>query len=156
MLGMVGWSLAGAGVVVLLVQAIARRALVDAIVQDPANRSVADITVGVATGLLRQMGWSALIYGLLIAMFAWLLGDHGWAVATRRTLAPALNASTGVVVAATAVLVLLLWVWSPGRVFDGWATGLTLVVLIAGAVAALRTQTHAESADDVGQVTAAT
>ncbi len=83
---------------------------------------------GVATGLLRQMGWSALIYGLLIAMFAWLLGDHGWAVATRRTLAPALNASTGMVVAATAVLLLLLWVWSPGRVFDGWATGLTLVV----------------------------
>jgi hypothetical protein len=156
MLGMVGWSVASVGVVVLLVQAIARRALVDAIVQDPANRSVADITTGVATGLLRQMGWSALIYGLLIATFASLLGDHRGAVATRRTLAPVLNAPTGVVAAGTAVLLLLVWVWSPGRVFDGWATALTLVALIVGAVAALRARTQAESTDDVGELSATT
>jgi hypothetical protein len=31
------------------------------------------------------MGWSALIYGLLIASLAWLLGDHRWAVVTRRS-----------------------------------------------------------------------
>jgi hypothetical protein len=142
-LGLVGWSLVSTGVVVLLVQAVARRALTNALVQDPANRSVADITTGVATGLLRQMGWSALIYGVLIATFASLLGEHRRAVAARRTLAPVLTASTAVVAAGTAVLILLVWAWSPGRVFEGWATALTLVALIIGAVIALRMRVHA-------------
>ena len=77
-------------------------------------------------------------------------------MATRRTLAPVLNAPTGVVAAGTAVLLLLVWAWSPGRVFDGWATALTLVALIVGAVAALRARTQAESTDDVGQLSATT
>jgi hypothetical protein len=148
MLGIVGWSIAAVGLVVLLVQAVARRALVDAIVDDPANRSLADVTTGVATGLLRQMGWSALIYGVLIATFAWLLGDHPWAVATRRKLAPVTAASGGVVAAATAIVLLVLWMWSPGRVFEGWATGLTLVGLVVAATFALRARTLAEADGD--------
>lgn len=146
-LGLVGWSLVGTGVVVLLAQAVARRVLIGAVVQDPANRSIADITTGVATGLLRQMGWSALLYGILIAAFAALLGDHRWAVATRRTLAPGFKQATGVVAAGTAVLLLVLWWWSPGRVFDGWATALTFVALVVGAVVALRQRTVAEFPD---------
>ena len=155
MLGTIGWSLVGVGLVVLLAQAIARNVLLDALVQDPANRSVGDITLGVATGLLRQMGWSALIYGVLVVAFAWLLGDHRWAVAVRRAIAPAFTAPVAVVIGGTAVLLLVLWAWSPGRVFQNWFTGLALVGLVIAAVVATRTQIQRES-DAIGERTPAT
>lgn len=143
----IGWSLAGVGVVVLAARAIAVRALVDAIVEDPGSRSSIDVVASVATALLRQLGWSLMIYGLLIVLFTSLLGDRGWAVATRRVLAPALNASTGAIVGGTVMLLLVLWWWSPARVFAGWTTGLTLIALISGAVAALRSSTQREFPD---------
>jgi len=143
----VGWSVAAVGLIVLIVQAITVRGLVDAIVEDPGNASVADVTATVATGLLRQMAWSAIIYGVLIVLFTSLLGEHRWAVATRRALAPALNASTGAVVGGTAILILLLYWWSPGRAFEGWTTALILVALVIGAIATLRAKTQREFPD---------
>ena len=144
-LGTIGWSLAGVGVVVLLAQAVARRVLLDAFVENPADRSVADVTLGVATGLLRQMGWAALIYGILITAFAWLLGDHRWATAVRRTLTPVFDLSVGAVAGGTAVLLLAVWAWSPGRVFEGWVTGLTLVGLVIAVVVVLRARVRRDA-----------
>lgn len=142
----VGLSLIVVGVVIISAQAIAIRALADALV-DPSGRPTADAVGTVGTGLLRQQGWSAVIYGLLIAGFAALRGDRRSAVATRRTLAPALNASLGALAAGIAVFLLLLIWWSPGRAFEGWTTGLLLVALIIGGVAALRAQTQREFPD---------
>lgn len=155
-LGTIGWSLIGVGFVVLLAQAVARRVLLDALVENPANRSAADITAGVATGLLRQMGWAALIYGILIAAFAWLLGEHRWAATIRRTLAPVFDLSTGAVAGGTAVLLLVLWAWSPGRVFESWATGLTFVGLVIAAVVALRARIRSDAMTDAAQLADAT
>lgn len=156
MLGTIGWSLAGVGLVVLLAQAVARRVLLDALVENPANRSAADLTAGVATGLLRQMGWAALIYGILIAGFAWLLGEHRWAIAIRQTLTPVFDLSAGAVAGGTVVLLLVLWAWSPGRVFEGWATGLTFVALVIAAVVALRARVRGAAATGTGQLADAT
>lgn len=142
----VGLSLIVVGVVIISAQAIAIRALADALV-DPSGRPTADAVGTVGTGLLRQQGWSAVIYGLLIAGFAALRGDRRSAVATRRTLAPALNASLGALAGGIAVFLLLLIWWSPGRAFEAWTTGLLLVALIIGGVAALRAQTQREFPD---------
>ena len=98
----------------------------------------------IATTLLRQMGWTALLYGVVIVAFTSLLGDHRWAVSARQALAPALHASTGAVAGGTALLILLLVWWSPGAAFQGWTTGLTLIALIIGAVVTLRTRTRDE------------
>ncbi|MGI9603191.1 MAG: hypothetical protein ACR2QE_14990, partial [Acidimicrobiales bacterium] len=140
----VGWSLTAVGIILLVARTLAVRALVDAIVNEPSNRATADTVATVATGLLRQVGWSALIYGLLIVAFTALMGDHRWAVAARRMLAPALNASTGAVIGGTVILLLLLAWWSPGRAFEGWTTALILVGLVVGAIAALRARTQRE------------
>ena len=143
----VGLSLIVVGVITITAQAIAVRALVQALVEDPSSRPIADSVVQIGTALLRQQAWSAVIYGLLIAGFAALRGDRRFAVAARRTLAPALNASTGALAGGTAVVLLLLIWWSPGRAFEGWTTGLLLIALVIGAVAALRAQTQREYPD---------
>lgn len=140
----VGLSLAGVGLVTLAARAIAVRTLTEVIAEEPAARPVTDAALTVGTALLRQQGWSAVIYGLLIAGFAILLGDRPRAVDLRRRIAPAFLASTGAIVAGTIVgLLLLIW-WSPGRAFNGWTTGLVLIALVIGAVVALRNQIQRE------------
>ncbi|MFW2332833.1 hypothetical protein [Ilumatobacter sp.] len=143
----VGLSLVAVGVIVLAARAIAVRTLVDAIVEDPTGRPTADSVLTVGTSLLRQQGWSAVIYGLLFVGFATLLGNRRWATATRHFVAPVFNASTGAVVGGTAVAVLLLLWWSPGRAFNGWTTGLVLIALVIGAVVTMRAQTLREFPD---------
>lgn len=140
----VGLSLIGAGVFVLALRAVAVRAVLDAIIANPGNRPVANVSAYVATGLVGQMAWSGIVYGVLIAGFAMLLGTRSQARAVRRFVAPALNASGGSVAAGTVGLVVLLLWWSPGRAFEDWVGGLTLLALIVGAVVALRRATLRE------------
>jgi hypothetical protein len=144
MLRNVGLCLISASVVVLAMRAITQRAVVDAIVANPGNRPVANVTAYVVTGLIRQIAWSGITYGLIITAFAGLLGTRRWAATARRFLAPMLNASTGAVVAGTVGLVLLVQWWSPGRAFDRWVTALLLVAAIAAGVGALRRSTQRE------------
>jgi hypothetical protein len=143
----VGWSLMVVGSIVLLARALAVRTLVNAIVDDPGDQDTAAIAGSVVTALLRQMGVAAFVYGLLIVGFATLLGEGRRATATRRALAPALNASTGAVVAGTAGVILVLIWWSPGRAFEGWTTGLTLIALLVAATVTLRRRTLLEFSD---------
>ncbi|MFN3216810.1 MAG: SHOCT domain-containing protein [Acidimicrobiales bacterium] len=144
----VGLGLVGAAVFVLIARAVSTRIAIDAIVEDPRGEPAANVVAAVMTGLLRQIAWSGLIYGLVILAFASAMGDRPGAVALRRNLAPFFNATAGAVAGATAVaIVALLW-WSPGRAFEGWATGLTLLGLIIGAVVAIRRRTLHEFPDE--------
>jgi hypothetical protein len=143
----VGLGLAGAAVFVLIVRAVSTRIAIDAIVEDPRGEPAANVIALVMTGLLRQIAWSGLIYGLVILAFALAMGDRPGAVALRRNLAPFFNASGTAVAGATAVAIAALLWWSPGRAFEGWVTGLTLLGLIIGAVVAVRRRTLAEFPD---------
>jgi len=140
----VGVSLIVAGAFVLIVRAVAVRAVVGAIVDNPANRPVATVTTYVSTGLIRQMAWSGLLYGVVIALFATLLGERAWATSTRRFLAPAFNTSNGGVAAGTAMFVVILVWLSPGRAFEQWYTGIVLGLLMIGAVVVLTRTTRLE------------
>lgn len=139
----VGVGLVVAGLVLVLARAIGVRTTVDLIVGDATNRPVATVVGRVGTQLLGQIGWAEVVYGLLFLAFAALLGARRWAVWSRRHLARWADATWGVV-AATAILVIGLVWWSPGRTFDHWATALVLVGLAVGAVAALVTQVRHE------------
>jgi hypothetical protein len=134
MLRTVGVALVAGGVTLLLLRGIAIRFGVNTMVDDATNRPLAQLVARVATELLRQIGWTGIIYGMLIVGFAALLGDHRWAVTIRRTLAQTSTALIGGGVAA--VLLVLLW-WSPGRALDRWVTALTLIGLLIGAGIAL-------------------
>jgi hypothetical protein len=143
----VGLSLMAGGVFVLAVRAIAIRLVLDAIVANPGNRPLANVTTYVATGLMRQMAWSGIVYGVLIAGFASLLGARRWATASRRVLAPLLNGSPGAVAGGTVGFVVLLLWWSPGRAFQEWTMGLLVITLVVVAVVALRRATLREYPD---------
>lgn len=143
----VGLGLAGAAVFVLIARAVSTRIAIDAIVEDPRGEPAANVVALVMTGLLRQIAWSGLIYGLVILAFALAMGDRPGAVALRRNLAPFFNAGAGAVAGATAVAIAALLWWSPGRAFEGWVTGLTLLGLIVGGVVAMRRRTLEEFPD---------
>ncbi len=145
----VGWSLVGVGVAVLLIQAIALEGTLNAMVEDPQKRSIAGLVASDGTGLLRQMAWSVLIYGAVIVLFTSLLGEHRWAIAARRALAPVFTGSTATVAGTAVVSILLLVWWSPGQAFESWASGLVLAALTLGALAAVRTQLRREFPDGV-------
>jgi hypothetical protein len=130
MLRTVGLGLIIGGITVLLARGIAIRIGVNAVVDDSTKRPLAALVAGVATELLRQIGWSGIIYGVLIIGFAALLGDHRWAVAIRRGLA---HTSNGLIAGGVAAVLLLLFWWSPGRALDRWVTALTLIALLIGA-----------------------
>jgi hypothetical protein len=149
----VGLSLVVGGAVVLIVRVVAVRTTIDFVVADPGTRPAASVVGYVATGAIRQLAWSGILYGLVIAAFATLLGERRSAKATRRALAPALNSSVGAVAGGTIVLLLLLLWWSPGRVFDSVVTGITFVLLVIAAVVALRRSTRRDfTAETMGEV----
>ena len=139
----VGLSLAAGGVALLLLRAIGVRAAVGAVIQNPANEAVGAVVADVATELLRQSAWTGIVYGLLVALFAFLLDDHRWAVAVRRQLGRASEVK-GVAIAAAVLFVLLMVWWSPGHSFDHLVTAFVFIVLAIGAVVALATMVSRE------------
>lgn len=143
----VGLSLVLAGIVILLVRAIAIRLATASIVEDPDNVSLADLVLRIATDLIRDTAWTAIVLGLVIAACAWLLSPSTRAGAVRRVTAPLTNVSDGVFVAGSVALALLLWWWNPGDIFGRFVTGATVVVMLGAALIALRTRNRADFAD---------
>lgn len=143
----VGISLIVAGVLLLLFRSIASRFAVDSMVAKPSQEDLAESVLFIATGLIREMAWTGVLYGVLIVLVTMLLGEHRWAVAVRRFVAPATNGPAIAVVAGTVVLILLFLWWSPGGSLDRAVTVITVSALIAVAVYALRRQTMREFPD---------
>ena len=144
----VGFSLVVAGVVVLVARSVAVQSLTESLVKTPSNRPLATLTASVATGLIRQTAWSGIIYGVVIALFATLLGTgRRPAGAARRAVAPAFNGSAWAVAGGTALVVLILVWWSPGRSFDRLVSALVVIALVVGAAIAVRRRTMQEYPD---------
>jgi hypothetical protein len=155
-LSMVGWSLVVYGITLYVLTGLGVRTGIDYYVDDNTNTSLANAIATIATDLLRQFALAGIVYGVLIIAFAALLGPHRWAVALRRY-----NPITTPATAAGGALVLaliVLW-WSPGNAFNRWYTALTVLALIAGAMAALAIQAgkdaDAQDNDDDSGVDAA-
>jgi hypothetical protein len=140
----VGLSLIIAGVLLLLFRSIAARFAVDAMVAKPSQEDLAESVLAIATGLIRELAWTGVLYGVLIVLVAMLLGTHRWAIAARRFVAPITNSSPIAVVVGTIVLILIFLWWSPGGSLDRAVSVITVSALIAIAVYALRRQTMRE------------
>ena len=139
----VGVGLVSGGVAVLALRAIGVRTLVEVFSVEGSDRSLGRIVGRIATQLLAELAWTAITFGVLIALFAALLSGARWAVAARRRSARVAGSSGAVVGAGVFMLLGLLW-WNPGHAFDRGVSVLALVVLVVAAVSLLVVRLRSE------------
>ncbi len=140
----IGLLFAGAGS--LVAAALVGNAVVDALATTESVRPAAEDAWDVGTSFLGQAAEAAIAYGAVIVIAAWLAGPTGWAVGTRRQLAPYLREprwAWGVF----GVVVLGLLAWAPTPALRQVVPALALIGLLALGVEALRRQTAREFPD---------
>jgi hypothetical protein len=143
----VGIALALSSALVLVALRIARRAVESAVADTEDVQAAAVAVTAIGTQLLRDMAIAGLLYGLVIAGFAALLGSSRFAGWIRELLAPVLvTKPVGSWLSAIGLLLLLLYVL-PGEQLQPWWRGVIFVSLFAVALGALRRQLAQEFPD---------
>jgi hypothetical protein len=142
----IGWSLTLSAFVLL---AIRRGVLgyVENLVTQAQYKGTAHATLLIWTSLLRELALAGVAYGLVTVGWAVVAGPTHAGTAVRRTLAPALNLSAGLVWCWAGGLFLLLTLWGPTPAFDFGSRLAVLAGLYGLGIWALRRRTLAEFAD---------
>jgi hypothetical protein len=135
----VGFAFLGIGIAALVARGLAGNYVVEQLASTAAVEPAADSTWEIGTSLLSDGGGAMLFYGIVIVLGAWLAGPTGLGRAVRRELA-AITARRGTAYAALAVLLLILFWWSPTPGFDRLPTSLVLIALFVIGLEALRAQ----------------
>jgi hypothetical protein len=142
----VGIGFLFAGVAALVARSLAGNAVVNALATTESVRPAAEAAWSIGTSLLAQAATATLIYGAVIVVAAWLAGPTGWAVATRRNLAPYLR-EPRFAWGAFGLVVLVLVAWGPTPAFRQVIGALLLIGLLALGLEMLRRQTAREYPD---------
>jgi hypothetical protein len=139
----VGCAFVLLGLAILIVRRLAGNYAVDALTE-PASQGSGERVWLISTSILAQIGWAAILYGIVMTLGAVLAGPHAWAIAARRRIAPILNERPGIAWSLVAVVYLVLIAWGPTYALRTlWGVAL-LAALIAGGIVALRHQTLRE------------
>lgn len=131
----VGIALVIVGFAVFVVRGVGLRFAVGEFVQAQ-NESLGLLVGQVATRLVSEAAWTAIVYGVLVAGFAFLIGSSPFAVSVRRLLGRAAESVGAAIGLGTLAILLLLW-WSPGRSFERPVSALVFTVTAIAGVAAL-------------------
>jgi hypothetical protein len=124
----IGFAVIMVGVLVLIVRALAGDAVVSSLSSTEAVRPAVTDTWSIATSLLSAQGGAMVFYGLIILTGAWLCGPGEVARNIRRALTPLLKRRV-VAYSVLALILLLLFVWSPTPGFQRLPTAIILIVL---------------------------
>jgi hypothetical protein len=142
----VAWAFVLVGLVVLVVRQVAGDYAVDALAS-PANVDTGQEVWLISSSILSQIGWAAILYGVIGLGGAVFAGPTAAATSVRRRAAGVMNRRPGIVWAVVAGLFLLLVLWGPTHALRTlWGIAL-LAALAAGGVVALRRQTLSEFPD---------
>ena len=134
------------GLVVLVVRRFAGEGVVDALVA-PAGQDTGHRIWLISSSILGQIGWAAILYGVIGLLGAVFAGPTAAATSVRRRTAGVLNGRPGIVWAGVTALFLLLVAWGPTHALRTlWGVAL-LGALVAGGIVALRRQTLSEFPD---------
>jgi hypothetical protein len=98
----------------------------------------------IGTSILGQIGWAAVLYGVIAALGAILAGPTSLATRLRSNAAPILNERQGIVWAGVGFIYLLALLWGGTHALRTWWGILLLGGLIAIGVVAFRRQTLRE------------
>jgi hypothetical protein len=136
-----------AGAFVLVLRGIAGHALVNSLVAVEANKPAVEAVWSIATSLLATVAASALAFGILVFLGAWLAGPTGLATALRREAAPYVRDQPLAVGLAAFLLWLALVAWVPIAAFRKPLGVLLFLILFAVGAELLRRQARREFPD---------
>ena len=139
----IGFAFVLVGLVVLVVRQVAGDAAIDALTAPPGEEAGTQAWL-IGTEILAQIGWAAVLYGVIAVAGAILAGPTRAAVAVRGWIAPVLNERPAIAWASVGAAFLLLVLWGGTHALRTWWGILLLGALIAIGVVALRRQTLRE------------
>jgi hypothetical protein len=143
----VGFGFIVAGVLALVVRALAGHAVTGSLAGTAAVQPAVDAAWGIGTSLLVTIAVSMITFGILVVIGAWLAGPTRPALALRREAAPYLRERPGMTYAAVALVFLALVLWAPVTAFQRPLGFLLLGVLLVLGTEVLRRQAEAEFPD---------
>jgi uncharacterized membrane protein len=143
----VGFGFAIAGLLALLVRAVAGNAITDSLATTAAVEPAAEAAWDIGTSLLVTVAWSAIAFGLLLVLGAWLAGPTVQARALRREASPYFRERRGAAYAFAAGIWVLLIAWAPIAAFRNPLGILVFAALFVLGTELLRRQTLAEFPD---------
>jgi hypothetical protein len=141
----VGIGFIVAGALVLLLRTLGGHYVVDALAKTDSGKPAFEEVWGIATSLLADVARSALAFGVLVFLAAWLAGPTKIATRLRRQSAPYVHDNVAVAYGAAAALFVLLVAFAPVEAFRRPLGALILAVLLAAGTAVLTRQIARES-----------
>lgn len=143
----VGFGFVVAGVLSLLLRGIAGNTVIDSLAGNESVKPAVEAVWSIGTALLVTVAVSAITFGILLVLAAWLGGPTRIASSLRREAAPYLRERRGTTYAVVAFVFLLLVLWAPVVAFHKPIGLLLLAVLMVLGTEALRRQVEAEFPD---------
>jgi hypothetical protein len=140
----VGFGFIVAGVLSLLLRQFAGNTVTDALAANEAVRPAVEAVWSIGTSLLMTVAVSAITFGILVVIAAWLAGPTRLALVLRREAAPYLRERRGTTYAVVTVVFLMLILWAPVVAFHKPIGLILLAVLMVLGTEALRRQTAVE------------
>jgi hypothetical protein len=140
----VGFGFIVAGVLALLLRQVGGNAVVDALAGNESVKPAVEAVWGIGTGLLSTVAVSALTFGILVVIAAWLAGPTRIASSLRYEAAPYLRDRRGTTYAVVGFIFLALILWAPVVAFHKPIGLLLLAALMVLGTEALRSQAVAE------------
>ena len=141
----IGFLVIGLGV--LVARTIAGHSVANALASTESVKPAVNSVWSIGTSVLREIGAAMVFYGILIVLGAWLAGPMGAARSCRRTLTPLLRERTNAY-AALALLLLLLFLWSPTPGFQRLVPSIVVIVLFVVGLEGLRAQALRDFPDE--------
>jgi hypothetical protein len=139
----VGFSFIVAGVLSLLLRRIGEGSVTDALARTDAVKPAVEAVWDIGTSLLVTVAVSAITFGILVVIAAWIAGPTRIARRLREEAAPYLR-ERGTTYGAVALVFLALVLWAPVVAFQKPIGMALLAVLMVLGTEALRRQTAAE------------
>ncbi|HEY2053179.1 MAG TPA: SHOCT domain-containing protein [Solirubrobacterales bacterium] len=146
----VGLGFVVAGALVLVLRSLGGHYVVDALAKTDAGKPAFEAVWEIATSLLATVARSALAFGVLVFLAAWVAGPTGIATALRREAAPYVRANQATAYFPAGALFLILVAWAPVEAFRKPLGILLLALLIAAGAELLRRQIVREFPDYEG------
>src|SRR5262245_39021969 len=135
----IGWAFIVVGALVLIFRTVTGNVVLNQLVSNDAVKPAAHNAWTIGTDLLAASGTGLIFYGVFMLMGAWLAGPGAWARGARKAITPILE-NRWVAYTALAVLLLILFAWSPTPAFSRLPTSLLLIALSIVGLEFLRAQ----------------